>query len=192
MKAEQKCKRIKNRVDLEKVSPSIDYSKAEVKKTGGFLFGFMARDELWVELMTNFTPSKVQRRSEDFDWLRQALIRKNVGAYVPPLEEYYTVEPEDKIGINNRVKAILQFMNSLTNYDYLIQCRYVHEFLSETDYKRFTLIRKKEEETKLVNEIGAAETIDGSFTAELSKRTVNLTRVLGKFSVESEMVYSSL
>ena len=44
MKSQQNCRRIKQRIDLSAVKPKIDYNNWEIKKAGGFFFGFGAKD----------------------------------------------------------------------------------------------------------------------------------------------------
>lgn len=89
---EQECKKISPFFKFH-AQPEIDYKSWDIKKTGGFLFGIGAKNELEITLMTNFSEATVVRKSEEVDWLRETLCAKFPGSYIPPLEPSRYVEP---------------------------------------------------------------------------------------------------
>lgn len=86
---------------------------------GGFL-GLGGRYVIELTLAPNFSSSLIIRRSDDADWLHQMLVARYPGSYVPPLTETPTFEPEDKLAISKRAKEIVQFLNNLVQYGFLM------------------------------------------------------------------------
>lgn len=59
---EQECRQLKKMFEF-KSDPEIDYKAWEIKKSGGFLFGIGAKNELEITFITNFTSDPVVRKS---------------------------------------------------------------------------------------------------------------------------------
>ena len=58
------------------------------------------------------------------------------------------MEPEDKVGIMKRIKQIIIFLNSIINFEHLVQNIYFYTFRSEKDYKNFDMFKEKQPLTK--------------------------------------------
>ncbi len=58
------------------------------------------------------------------------------------------MEPEDKVGIMKRIKQIIIFLNSIINFEHLVQNIYFYTFISEKDYKNFDVLKEKQSATK--------------------------------------------
>lgn len=54
-------------------------------------------------IRANFSEKKVIRKDEDCDWLRNILVAKFAGSYVPPLQPSHEFAADDKKGINARI-----------------------------------------------------------------------------------------
>ena len=61
------------------------------------------------------------------------------------------------------VKQAIFFLNNLLGYDYLVQNKYFHAFLTETDHAKFTNFKTKEDAVKMPSDIGSIETVQGNF-----------------------------
>ncbi len=86
------------------------------------------------------------------------------------------VEPEDKKGLEHRAKEIGKFLNSIIQYEYLIQSQISKEFFTETDHNKLNNYKNKERSVAHQKNVGRIENLNGKFHLEISRRTQAFTR----------------
>jgi hypothetical protein len=77
----------------------------------------------------------VTRKDEDCDWLRNILVSKHAGSYVPPLEPSREFASDDKNGINARIEAVSKFLDTVLNYPVFHFSPDLRVFLTQASYK---------------------------------------------------------
>lgn len=111
-------------------------------------------------LSTNFTEGTVVRKCEDFDWLRESIIKRYPGYFVPPLEVYREIYQEDKEGVRLKVFEVLRFINSLTRYDYFRYSFLIETFFLELNPKKFADFRSAEAQHEVDKNPDSIENLD--------------------------------
>lgn len=89
-------------------------------------------------IATNFSDGKVERKSEDIDWLRRILAVDYPGHFLPYLEEDRELNAEDVKGISARIAEIEGFLNKIMRCTPFQYSRHVHVFFEEHNLKKFT------------------------------------------------------
>ena len=78
---------------------------------------------------------------------------------MPPLADLRAIEPEDKKGLAQRAKLIEFFLNSVIQYDYLIQSKISNIFLTELDHNKLTNYKTKERSIAHSKNVGRIENL---------------------------------
>ncbi len=71
-----------------------------------------------------------------------------------------------------RIKQIVLFLNSLVNFDHLVQNPYFCLFIAEKDVKNFNNFKSKQTAVRTTMDISSIENLEGKFSVEISKRVL--------------------
>ncbi len=63
------------------------------------------------------------------------------------------------MGIMKRVKQIIMFLNSLVNYEHLVQNAFFYNFIAEKDPRVFATFKSRQPGTRINGDIGLIENL---------------------------------
>lgn len=109
------------------------------------------------------------RKDEDCDWLRNILISKHAGSYVPPLETFKELSSDDKKGIAARISEVTSFLNALLIYPVFHYSPDLKQFLTQTNYKDFTDHKIRESAFAVEKDLLEIDTPVGNFSVIVSE-----------------------
>ena len=105
-----------------------------------------------MSISTNFSEGRVERKSEDIDWLRKILAVDYPGYYLPYLEEDRELNSDDTKGITTRIAEIEGFLNKIMRRTPFQFSRHVQVFFEEHNTKKFTEFRNREALLEIVRD----------------------------------------
>ena len=178
---------------MEKASGTIEVSisKPEFKTTGGFL-GFGSTTHLWFTVKTSILESEVKRTDEDFEWLRNTIVRMNPGHIVPHLKPAKVIAETERKEQVNRMNNIRMFLEELSKQPVLFNTKIVISFLTWTDYERFNHYQKEIDETNFLKVLSKLPSLDGTIELEITEENRKFLNGLDRYTLAIGEVYQSM
>ncbi|CAD8053120.1 unnamed protein product [Paramecium sonneborni] len=127
----------------------------------------------------------VQRRYNDFIWLKEILSKIYPGRYIPPLPKKTVLKNDQELNLLKRMKFLEKFLQYLFQYELIRYDKWFQAFLSIKEEKDFKHIQKLSTQISRVTKLEQIISLDGYIQLQLND---NLTT----YNNESTFLLSSI
>ncbi len=144
---------------------AIKVPSSEVKKGGFFSYDY-ALFNVETEIGAGARRNKVQRRDADFYTLRRLVKSAFPHVLVPPLPAKNN-KLVDKV-LMKRQKQFTRFLQAVARSEVLKSSKFLYDFLTEHDQKKWALVVKAEEKSKHSRLLSDLASVDGRANVQLN------------------------
>ncbi|CAD8061070.1 unnamed protein product [Paramecium sonneborni] len=127
----------------------------------------------------------VQRRYNDFLWLREILSKLYPGRYIPPLPKKTVLKNDQELYLIKRMKFLEKFLQYLFQYELIRHDRWFQAFLSIKEEKDFKHIQKLSTQISRVTKLEQIISLDGQIQLQINDN-------LGSYNNESALLINSI
>ncbi|CAK75248.1 unnamed protein product (macronuclear) [Paramecium tetraurelia] len=134
----------------------------------------------------------VQRRYNDFVWLREVLNKMYPGRYIPPLPKKTVLKNDQELYLIKRMKFLEKFLQGLFQIELIRHDKWFYAFLSIKEEKDFKQIQKLSTQLSRVTKLEQIISLDGQVQLQINDNLVTYNQESSSLINSIDLSYKKL